>query len=98
VSLEIQARPSGAARPRLAARVRLQPDVRSGKLALLAPESVMLLNETSAAIVELCDGRTLDEIVQALAVRFAVPRERLLEDVTAYLGKLVDRGLVELGS
>ena len=56
----------------------------------------MLLNETSAAIVELCDGRTVEAIVEALALRFAVPRERLSGDVTAYLSKLVDRGLVVL--
>ena len=83
-------------RPKLAARARLKPDAPSGKLALLAPECVMLLNETSAAIVELCDGRTVGAIVDALASRFAVPRERLLADVTAYLGKLVDKGLVVL--
>lgn len=92
MSVEIAA----SARPRLAARARLKPDAPSGKLALLAPESVMLLNETSAAIVELCDGRTLEAIVDALALRFAVPRERLAADVAAYLGKLMDRGLVEL--
>jgi pyrroloquinoline quinone biosynthesis protein D len=86
------------AKPRLAARARLRPDAPSGKLALLAPESVMLLNESSAAIVELCDGvRTLDGIVDALALRFSAPRAKVLEDVTAYLGKLVERGLVELG-
>ncbi len=89
---------STSSRPRLAARVKLKPDAPSGKLALLAPESVMLLNETSAAIVELCDGRTLEGIVDALALRFSVPRERLAADVTAYLGKLMDRGLVVLGT
>ncbi len=96
MSLDAPRSMSNDARPRLAARVRLQPDVPSGKLALLAPESVMLRNETSAAIVELCDGRRVEEIVAALAVRFSAPRERLLEDVTAYLGKLMARGLVEL--
>lgn len=85
------------ARPRLAARARLRPDAPSGKLALLAPESVMLLNESSAAIVELCDGnRTVDGIAEALALRFSAPRARVLEDVTAYLGRLVERGLVEI--
>jgi pyrroloquinoline quinone biosynthesis protein D len=84
------------ARPRLAARARLRPDPASGKTALLAPETVLLLNPTSAAIVELCDGRTLAEIADALAARFTVPREQALAESAAYLGRLRDRGLVEL--
>ncbi len=82
-------------RPRLAAGVKLRPDPASGKLALLAPETILLLNQTSAAIVELCDGRTLGEIADALSGRFSVGREQALAESAAYLGRLRDRGLVE---
>jgi pyrroloquinoline quinone biosynthesis protein D len=82
-------------RPRLSSKARLQPDAPSGKLALLSPENIMLLNTTGAAIVELCDGRTAAEIVSALALRFSAPRERLQAEVLGYLGRLREKGLIE---
>ena len=58
-------------RPRLAPHVRLAYDKARGKPVLLAPESVTTLNETGAAIAELCDGtRTTAEITAALRDRF----------------------------
>jgi pyrroloquinoline quinone biosynthesis protein D len=83
-------------RPRLAAKARLRPDGPSGKLALLSPENIMLLNASGAAIVELCDGRTVAEIVMALGHRFSAPPERLQTEVIGYLTRLRDKGLVEL--
>ena len=82
-------------RPRLSSKARLQPDRASGKLALLSPENIMLLNATGAAIVELCDGRTVAEIVAALAQRFAAPPERLQAEVLGYLDRLREKGLIE---
>ncbi len=83
-------------RPRLSSKARLRPDGPSGKLALLSPENIMLLNATGAAIVELCDGRTVAEIVAALALRFSAPPERLQAEVTSYLLRLRDKGLLEV--
>jgi pyrroloquinoline quinone biosynthesis protein D len=58
-------------RPRLAPHVRLAYEPARGKHVLLAPESVTTLNETGAAIAELCDGtRTVAEITAALRDRF----------------------------
>ena len=61
---------------------------------LLLPETVVVLNATGTAILELCDGeRTVAEIVAALRGRYGdVPEEQ----VHAYLAKLVTRRHVEM--
>ena len=83
-------------RPRLATGARLQPDKVSGKLALLYPEGVLLLNPTGAAILELCDGQhTFDEVVTALGARFDAQRDLLAADVAEFLQRLRDRRLLE---
>lgn len=84
-------------RPRLAAKTRVQTDKISGKVALLYPEGVLLLNPTGAAIVELCDGQhTFQEMVTTLAARFASSPDSLSDDVGEYLMRLRERGLLEL--
>jgi pyrroloquinoline quinone biosynthesis protein D len=84
------------ARPRLHAKARLRPDQTSGKLALLSPENILLLNATGAAIVELCDGRTVAEIVASLGTRFSAPPNLLEAEVLRYLGQLREKGLVSI--
>ena len=84
-------------RIRLSSKARRQTDKITGKPALLYPEGVLLLNPTGAAIVELCDGRhTVGEIVAKLAVLYNSPPDKLWGDVAEYLGRLHERGLVEL--
>jgi pyrroloquinoline quinone biosynthesis protein D len=84
-------------RPRLASKARLQTDKLSGKPGLLYPEGVLLLNPTGAAIVQLCDGRrTLMEMLASLAERYQEPPHQLAHEVMVFLGRLRDRGLVEL--
>jgi len=74
------------ARPRLAPHVRLAYDRARGKPVLLAPESVTTLNETGAAIAELCDGtRTAAEIAVALRDRFDDVDE---DEVAAFIDRL----------
>jgi len=59
---------------------------------LLYPEGVVLLNETGAAILELCDGRrSIAAIAQILAERYQC---NVLEDVTEYLSALAERELI----
>ena len=62
---------------------------------LLLPETVVVLNATGAAILELCDGRrTAQQIATELAARYrAVP----VEDVERFLTGLAARRCVELG-
>ena len=83
-------------RVRLAGKARLRFDERSGKHMLLYPERGMALNDTAHDIVTLCTGeRTLSEIVHTLRMKYQTG-ERLEGDVRAFLGALLERGLVEL--
>ena len=83
-----------AARPQLADWVRLQWDPRRQQHLLLAPEKVVALNATGAAILALCDGRrSVADIAATLGARFQRPVDA---DVRTFLGRLAARGLVEL--
>jgi pyrroloquinoline quinone biosynthesis protein D len=69
----------------------------TAKPVLLYPEGVLLLNPTGAAIVELCDGQhTVAEMIAKLAVRYNALPDRLSGEVAEYLGRLCERGLLEL--
>jgi pyrroloquinoline quinone biosynthesis protein D len=84
-------------RPRLASRARLKFDSVANQEMLLFPEAALLLNETGAAIVRLCDGaRSLDQIVDGLAEEFrAVDRETLRLEVENFLESIRARGLLQ---
>jgi pyrroloquinoline quinone biosynthesis protein D len=62
---------------------------------LLAPEGVLVLNQTGATILSLCDGeRTVVEIVEELRGTY----NRVDGDeVRNFLARLVAKRLVELG-
>ena len=87
---------ANAARPRLARGVRLQADFATGKSVLLFPEGVVELNESAHEILVCCDGRTLSEIVQALAEDYDADQAALATDVRATLADLQQRRLIEL--
>lgn len=60
-----------AARPRLARHVRLRFDAAREQYALLSPETILVLNDTGVAIVELCDSRrTIADIQYELRSRY----------------------------
>jgi len=62
---------------------------------LLYPEGAVLLNETGAQILELCDGhRSLAAIAGILGERYQCD---VLADVTEYLSQLADRELIRDG-
>ena len=75
---------------------RLQfDDVRQQRV-LLYPEGVVLLNDTGAAILELCDGRrSIADIAAALGERYQCD---VTADVIEYLSQLVERELVRVHS
>jgi pyrroloquinoline quinone biosynthesis protein D len=80
--------------PRLGRGVRMRFDRTRDRHVLLLPETVVVLNATGTAILELCDGsRTVAGIVAALHERYGDLPE---EQVHAYLGRLVMRRHVEL--
>jgi pyrroloquinoline quinone biosynthesis protein D len=81
--------------PRLWRLARLEYDPVRQKHVLLYPEGAVLLNDTGAAILELCNGsRTVDEIVTILNERYHAD---VSADVTEYLSQMADRELVRAG-
>lgn len=88
------ARLPDSARPRVAAALRLTFDEVRGQHVLLGPESVLVLNPTGAAILQLCDGwRDVNEIVAELLSRF-VDVEPC--EVREFLGRLAVKRCVEV--
>jgi pyrroloquinoline quinone biosynthesis protein D len=87
---------AGSAQPTLTRGVRLQTDPKTGNSVLLFPEGVLELNETAQEILTRCDGRTVSEIIQALAEEYNVDLEMLVADVRQTLADLQRRKLIEL--
>jgi pyrroloquinoline quinone biosynthesis protein D len=86
---------SDAAKPRLAKGVRLQTDSASEKSVLLFPEGIMELNETAHEILTRCDGRTVNDIVHALAEEYEADPAEVASDVRETLADLQQRRLIE---
>ena len=62
---------------------------------LLYPEGAMLLNDSGAAILELCDGqRSIREIARILDERYHCD---VLADVTDYLSELAEKEFIRVG-
>jgi pyrroloquinoline quinone biosynthesis protein D len=75
------------------ARVTFDP-VRQQSV-LVYPEGVMLLNDTGAAILGLCDGqRPIGEIARILGERYQCD---VLTDVIEYLSQLAEREFIRGG-
>ena len=86
---------SGSAQPRLTNGVRLQTDSITGKSVLLHSEGIIELNETANEILSRCDGRTLNDIVHALAQEYDADPKALAADVRETLADLHQRRLIE---
>ena len=84
------------ARPQLSRGVRLQIDSATGRGVLLFPEGILELNETAQDILTRCDGRTVSDIVSALAEEYDVDLATIAADVRETLADLQRRKLVEL--
>ena len=90
-------------RPKLAKKARLKWDEREKKIILLYPERGLLLNDTAAEIVKMCDGaHSVTQMIDALAVRVAhespeksADRAVIERDVNLLLAKLRERRLLE---
>ena len=82
-------------RPHLTRRARMQWDPVRERQVLLAPEEVLVLNQTGATILGLCDGkRNIAEIVEALREQYNGVEEG---DVLDFVARLVERRWVEPG-
>lgn len=83
---------SGDSVPRLWRLARLDYDPVRQRPILLYPEGAVLLNDTGAAILELCNGsRTVTDIVTILTERY---NSDVSGDVTEYLDQMADRELI----
>lgn len=81
-------------RPRLVRHARLTWDAMRETHVLLAPEGVLILNGTSAAILTLCDGeRSVGDIAMELRRQYNRVEE---DEIRAFLDRLAARHLLEL--
>ncbi|HEY4649058.1 MAG TPA: pyrroloquinoline quinone biosynthesis peptide chaperone PqqD [Gemmatimonadales bacterium] len=82
-------------RPKLWRLARLDFDPVRQRPVLLYPEGAVLLNDTGAAILQLCDGaRSVGDIVAILNDRYQADVEA---DVTEYLDTMAQRELIRAG-
>ena len=83
---------TASSRPKLWKFARVQFDEARQRSVLQYPEGAVLLNDTAAEILSLCDGaRTIAEIAATLSERYGAD---VLGDVQTYLSQLADRELV----
>jgi pyrroloquinoline quinone biosynthesis protein D len=83
---------TGATVPVLWRLARIDFDPVRQRHVLLYPEGTVLLNETGAAILKLCDGhRSVAEIARVLQERYG---SDVTADVVDYLSRLAERELV----
>jgi pyrroloquinoline quinone biosynthesis protein D len=81
--------------PTLWRLARLDFDAVRQQHVLLYPEGAVLLNDTGAAILRLCDGqRSLASIAEILGERYKCD---VLADVIEYLSQLAERELIRDG-
>ena len=81
--------------PKLQTFVRLQYDEARQRWVLQAPERVLVLDETSKEIVDLCTGdASVGQIVDRLAADYEDARDMIEHDVLAVLRLLADKNLL----
>jgi coenzyme PQQ biosynthesis protein PqqD len=80
--------------PALWKLARLEFDPVRQQRVLLYPEGVVLLNDTGAAILDLCDGRrSIADVAAILGERY---RRDVGGDVMEYLSRLLERELIRV--
>jgi len=82
-------------RPVLPRHARLKYDQTRQVWVILAPERVLAPDEIAVEVLQLCDGvRSVSDMVDQLAVKYAAPREAIATDVIAMLQDLADKGFL----
>ena len=83
--------------PRLAPGVRLKFDAARDCWVVLAPERVIMPDETALEILRLCDGNTsLGAVIDELAAGYDAPRDLIAADVRTLVAELDQNGIVRL--
>jgi pyrroloquinoline quinone biosynthesis protein D len=86
---------SEASLPVLPRHAKLRFDETRQRWVILAPERVLAPDEIAVEILQLCDGeRTVAQIVDSLAEKYAAEREAIAADVIAMLGDLAEKGFL----
>jgi pyrroloquinoline quinone biosynthesis protein D len=86
---------SEASRPVLPRHAKLRYDDTRKVWVILAPERVLAPDEIAVEVLKLCDGtRTVADVVDELAAKYAAQREAILSDVIAMLQDLADKGFL----
>jgi pyrroloquinoline quinone biosynthesis protein D len=86
---------SEASRPVLPRHAKLKFDATRQVWVILAPERVLAPDEIAVEVLQLCDGvRSVSELADLLAQKYAAEREAILTDVIAMLQDLADKGFL----
>nr|WP_303626501.1 pyrroloquinoline quinone biosynthesis peptide chaperone PqqD [Roseovarius sp. M141] len=75
--------------------VRLKFDKLRERWLLLAPERILVPDDTSVEVLQQCDGETsITEMVTILAAKYDAPEAEILGDVLSMLQELADKGFL----
>jgi pyrroloquinoline quinone biosynthesis protein D len=86
---------SETTRPVLPRHAKLKFDETRKVWVILAPERILAPDETAVEVLQLCDGvRSVADMIDALAAKYAAPREAILTDVVAMLQDLANKGFL----
>jgi pyrroloquinoline quinone biosynthesis protein D len=86
---------SETSRPVLPRHAKLKFDETRKVWVILAPERVLAPDEIAVEVLQLCDGvRSVAEMADQLAQKYAAPREAIAVDVIAMLQDLADKGFL----
>jgi pyrroloquinoline quinone biosynthesis protein D len=86
---------SEASRPVLPRHARLKFDETRQVWVILAPERVLAPDEIAVEVLQLCDGvRSVGQMIDELAEKYAAEREAISTDVIAMLQDLADKGFL----
>jgi pyrroloquinoline quinone biosynthesis protein D len=86
---------SEATRPVLPRHAKLKFDATRQRWVILAPERVLAPDDIAVEILQLCDGvRSVADIIDVLATKYAAPRDDIGADVIAMLQDLADKGFL----
>ena len=89
ISVSVQSRPV------LPRHAKLKFDETRQVWVILAPERVLAPDEIAVEVLKLCDGeRSVGQMVDLLAEKYAAPREAIATDVVAMLQDLADKGFL----
>ncbi len=86
---------SEASRPVLPRHTKLRFDETRQVWVILAPERVLAPDEIAVEVLKLCDGvRSVGELADQLAAKYAADRDTILADVVVMLQDLADKGFL----